>query len=106
MRVPSRSLLLCAALLAAACGDSADADTCLSNQNIGSGVDGGVSCGQAYALNPTPGERDRFAVKVVQYLHMSSAGLVETDTIGSAIGWAEFVHEPGIVGLVQPLPLV
>jgi hypothetical protein len=56
-----------------------------------------LSCGQAWTFNPGgEGEpRGRFAVKVVQYLHLSSAGIVEADAMASAIGWAEFSPEPG-----------
>lgn len=58
-------------------------------------VDGGVRCDEPFSLEASEGVPTRFAVKVVQYMHMSSAGLVETDTIGGAIGWADFVVEPG-----------
>ena len=95
MRVSVLSPLLLSASLVMACADPSAQDDCQANPTPVTGVDGGVACGQPFALNPEDGVRDRFAVKVVQYLHMSSAGLVETDTLASAIGWAEFVHEPG-----------
>jgi hypothetical protein len=58
-------------------------------------VDGGVLCGEPFSLEATDGAPARFAVKVVQYMHMSSAGLVETDTVGGAVGWADFWPDPG-----------
>ncbi len=73
---------------------------CASSNATPPGVDGGLSCGQAWTFNPGgEGEpRGRFAVKVVQYLHLSSAGIVEADAMASAIGWAEFSPEPGQTG--------
>lgn len=76
--------------LHSACLPPQESSTC-GSQESPTRVDGGLRCSEPFELGQPGGTPARFAVKVVQYLHMSSAGLVETDTLGWAIGWADFV---------------
>lgn len=88
--------LIAASLAAlAACSPAGERETCANQDAPLPSVDGGIQCDQPFAVTQPDGAPGRYAVKVVQYLHMSSAGLVEADTIGSAIGWADYVVEPG-----------
>lgn len=57
-------------------------------------VDGGIRCDLPFDPRE-PGETSgRFAVKVVQYVHINAAGIVETDAIGTAIGYADLEYDP------------
>jgi len=57
-------------------------------------VDGGIQCDLPFDPRD-PGEASgRFAVKVVQYVHVNAASIVETDTIGTAIGYADLDYDP------------
>jgi hypothetical protein len=78
--------------------DSAANGGCVEDQNP-SGVDGGLQCGQPFDLNQTdpnggyvgPGV---FGVKVVEYVHVNAAGIVETDTISVLLFLSYIDHFP------------
>lgn len=97
--LPSVALIALVALppLASATGCEADPvdPPCGNVPHIEPGADGGLVCGAPFSLDPSPSVKGRFAVKVVQYLHLNAAGIVETDAVGAAIGWAEFDMDPG-----------
>lgn len=89
-------LAISALALAPGCGDAPTGSACGGTPaNTEPGADGGLVCGAPFSLDPAPDVKGRFAVKVVQYLHLNAAGIVETDAVAAAIGWAEFHMEPG-----------
>jgi len=80
--------------IAGGCTPASDPGDCNQNDNSQTAVDGGIQCDLPFDPRD-PGETSgRFAVKVVQYIHVNAAGIVETDTIGSAIGYADLEYEP------------
>ncbi len=91
----AHTLSLCALLvIAASCGSADDGDPCQQNRNTNTAVDGGIQCDLPFDPRD-PGEASgRFAVKVVQYIHVNAAGIVETDTIGAAVGYADLEYDP------------
>lgn len=95
IRLALRLYPLYAYLALPACVDPGGGPPCSQQGEPTVTVDGGVRCDEPFSLEAESGAPARFAVKVVQYMHMSSAGLVETDTLGGAVGWADFVVEPG-----------
>ena len=48
-------------------------------------IDGGLVCGEPFDLNGPGGEPGVFGVKVVEYVHVNAAGIVETDTISTLL---------------------
>jgi hypothetical protein len=79
------------------CGGGKD-DSCAQNQTI-SGVDGGLQCGLPFELNETDGNGNVigpgvFGVKVVEYVHVNAAGIVETDTISILLVLAYVDYRP------------
>ena len=89
-------ILILGTLLATAgsCVPGDDPGSCNQNSNSQAVVDGGIQCDLPFDPRE-PGETSgRFAVKVVQYIHVNAAGIVETDTIGSAIGYADLTYDP------------
>lgn len=86
------ALVLVAALAlagGAACTGTPGGSSCLQ-QNVPPDQDGGLVCGLPFELNETdhqgvvtgPGV---FGVKVVEYVHVNAAGIVETDTISTLL---------------------
>jgi hypothetical protein len=95
----SHLLLLCGLLaLAGHCAPADGPGECNQNGTPPTTVDGGIECDLPFDPRE-PGETSgRFAVKVVQYLHVNAAGIVETDTIGAAIGYADLAYDPATGG--------
>jgi hypothetical protein len=87
-------------VMLAACAPSREDDLCRRSPGDVGGVDGGLVCGEPFDLHAPGGAPGRFALKVVQYLHLDAAGVVETDTIGAAVGWFDLQHGPDGTGTV------
>lgn len=89
-------LVVCAAALAGCSGEKQD--SCLGNQTL-PGVDGGLVCGQPFDLNETDSNGNyvgpgTFGVKVVEYVHVTSAGIVDTDTISILLYLTDIDYHP------------
>ena len=90
-------VVTCTVLLALGCGPGGDGNSCQSDTNP-SGVDGGLQCGEPFNLNEIdtggtvigPGT---FGVKVVEYVHVNAAGIVETDTISVLLFLIDIDHD-------------
>jgi hypothetical protein len=67
------------ALLGAGCPAGGD-DSC-QVEGPSPDVDGGLVCGAPFELNEPNGDPGVFGVKIVEYVHVNAAGIVETDTI-------------------------
>ncbi len=52
--------------------------------------DGGLQCGLPYDVSDGQGGPGRFAGKVIQYVHINAAGLVETDAISELLFIADY----------------
>jgi hypothetical protein len=48
-------------------------------------VDGGLQCGQPFAIQPDPAVAARFGVKAVPYVTVDLAGVVRTDTLATVL---------------------
>jgi hypothetical protein len=89
-------ILIVGAILALAghCGPPDAGNPCDDNDTQTTSVDGGLQCDLPFDPRE-PGETSgRFAIKVVQYIHVNAAGIVETDTIGTAMGYADLSYDP------------
>ncbi len=87
-------LLPCVAALLGACYADSPQDRCQQGNTSQIHVDGGLQCDMPFDPRDPEESSGRFAVKVVQYIHVNAAGIVETDTIGSAIGYADLEYDP------------
>lgn len=89
-------ILLLGTLLAVTggCAPADDPGTCNQGNGPPTTVDGGIQCNLPFDPRETGESSGRFAVKVVQYIHINAAGIVESDTIGSAIGYADLEYDP------------
>ncbi len=76
------------------CPNGAGDDTC-QTEPPDTNLDGGLVCGQPFDLNGPGGEPGVFGVKVVEYVHVNAAGIVETDTISTllVIAYVDFHPE-------------
>lgn len=95
---PIAFVLVGGLLLAAAACDGGDGNKCVVNNNP-SGVDGGLQCGLPFELNETDNNGNvigpgAFGVKVVEYVHVNAAGIVETDTISVLLFLAYIDYHP------------
>lgn len=84
-------------LLCMNCNLAEDNDSCIINSNP-TGIDGGLQCGDPFNLNETDSTGDPigpgvFGVKVVEYVHVNAAGIVETDTISVLLFIIELDHQ-------------
>lgn len=52
--------------------------------------DGGLTCGVTYDISGPGGTPGHFAGKIIQYVHINAAGLVETDAISELIFIADY----------------
>lgn len=96
---PLLAALLGAALALAACGTTGGDDSC-QQQNPNPDQDGGLVCGVPFELNETDSQGNVtgpgvFGVKVVEYVHVNAAGIVETDTISTllVLGYVDYHPE-------------
>lgn len=71
--------------LGGGCGSGADDDACQQDDTPPSSDAGGLVCGQPFELNQPNGDPGVFGVKVVEYVHVNAAGIVETDTISTLL---------------------
>ncbi len=78
------SLLLALVATLAGCPSSGDDSNC-QTEPPDNDLDGGLVCGQPFDLNGPNGEPGVFGVKVVEYVHVNAAGIVETDTISTLL---------------------
>ncbi len=86
--------LLASVALGHGCVPATGTPTCNNSDDPPVAVDGGIQCDLPFDPRD-PGEPSgRFAVKVVQYVHVNAAGIVETDTIGTAMGYADLEYDP------------
>ncbi|MFH2008969.1 MAG: hypothetical protein ABI333_20435 [bacterium] len=92
-------------LASASCAPPASSGDCLNNDTPSTGVDGGIQCDLPFDPREPDGSDGRFAIKVVQYIHVNAAGIVETDTIGSAIGYADLSYDPSTGNGVMSLKM-
>ena len=76
--------VIAATALVAACPNGADDDNCHTDPP-NPDLDGGLVCGQPFDLNGPNGDPGVFGVKVVEYVHVNAAGIVETDTISTLL---------------------
>ena len=65
-----------------------DGNQCQTSTN--NQPDGGLQCGVEYDVSDHNGGPGRFAGKVIQYVHINAAGLVETDAISELLFIAEY----------------
>ncbi len=73
-------------------------DTC-QRSSEGPGVDGGLQCGRPFNLNEVDSQGrtvgpGRFGIKIVEYVHVNAAGIVETDTISVLLMLADVDYHP------------
>ena len=71
------------------CGSGGDDDDCQQDPPNPNADGGGLVCGQPFELNEPNGDPGVFGVKVVEYVHVNAAGIVETDTISQLLVLAE-----------------
>lgn len=76
-------LFICMAALIG-CPGGGDDDNC-QIEPPNPDLDGGLVCGQPFDLNSPNGDPGVFGVKVVEYVHVNAAGIVETDTISTLL---------------------
>ncbi len=81
---------------ATGCGSGADDDDGCHQEPPNPDADGGgLVCGQPFELNEANGDPGVFGVKVVEYVHVNAAGIVETDTISQllVLGYVDYHPE-------------
>jgi hypothetical protein len=99
MALRTHILTLVASLsLALGCGPADETGPCNNNVDPPDTVDGGIQCDLPFDPREPNHPSGRFAVKVVQYVHVNAAGIVETDTIGTAMGYADLEYDPATGG--------
>jgi hypothetical protein len=60
---------------------ASDSGSSCQTNNANNEPDGGLTCGESFDLSNGQGGPGVFAAKVSQYVHVNSAGIVETDTM-------------------------
>jgi len=86
--------LIAVAALLVGCPNGGGDDSC-QTEPPDNDLDGGLVCGEPFELNSPNGDPGVFGVKVVEYVHVNAAGIVETDTISTllVIAYVDFHRE-------------
>ncbi len=77
-------ILITLASVMVGCPNGGGDDSCQTDPPD-TNLDGGLVCGEPFELNSPNGDPGVFGVKVVEYVHVNAAGIVETDTISTLL---------------------
>ncbi|MGM0597579.1 MAG: hypothetical protein ACQES9_11120 [Myxococcota bacterium] len=81
---------------------ASDLESSCQTNNSNNEPDGGLTCGESFDLSNGQGGPGVFAAKVSQYVHVNSAGIVETDTMSKLFLKIEYhVNEDPMFALVE-----